>query len=182
MRDNGKAMKGQTTMIVLVFMLILFAGLGLFLFSLAETVSQEDYMDLYVNNLLLSVMRTDTGHDDINCKSVSDIVACSFVMPDWICGDSGMRCRDIANQSLSEYIEAFELISENYRYALQITSQGFVAIDPIEGKPMELVFGDAELIDSKESKRTANYVIQKRLGGSNYNLRATLLISRREAE
>jgi hypothetical protein len=59
-----------------------------------------------------------------------------------------------------------------------VTSQGFVAIDPIEGKPMQLVFGDRELPESREQKRTANYAIQKRLGGSNYNLKATLLISR----
>lgn len=179
---KNKPMLGQTTMILLVFIVLIFIGMGVFLFSLAESVSQEDYMDLYVNNLLLSIMRTSTGEKDVNCKTVSDLVACSFVMPDWICGDSRQRCLEMSRERISEYIEGFEMISKNYRYAFQVTSQGFVAMDPSEGKPMELIFGDEELIGSKEKKRTANYAIQKKLGGSNYNLKVTLIISQKEPE
>jgi len=174
--------KGQTTMMILVFMMLLFVGIGALLFSLAETVSQEDYMDLYVNNLLLSVMRTDTGYDDMNCKKISDLIACSFVMPDWICGDSGIRCKDMVNDKLSDYIGAFETISQNYRYVMKVSSQGFVAIDPIEGTPIELIFGDEELPDLQVTKRTANYAIQKRLGGSNYNLKVSLSIAKKGSE
>jgi len=182
-----KEKKGQTTMIVLVFMLLLFLGMGVFLFSLADTVSQEDYMDIYVNNLLLSVMRTDTGYDDIKCKKISDVVSCALVTPYWICGDSDIRCNDIAEEKLSEYIGAFETISQNYRYALRISTNDYIPV--IDGEFTEyLVFGDNSLADpqtreeKKIEKRTANYAIQKRLSGNNYNLKLTLFIAKKGSE
>ncbi|MBW1838582.1 MAG: hypothetical protein JRI49_01505, partial [Deltaproteobacteria bacterium] len=70
----------------------------------------------------------------------------------------------------------------NYRYVMKVSSQGFVAIDPIEGTPIELIFGDEELPDLQVTKRTANYAIQKRLGGSNYNLKVSLSIAKKESE
>ncbi len=170
---------GQTNMILIVILLLMFIVLALFLLSLARPVSQEDYMKLYVNNLLLSVMRTDTGFSDSNCRLISDATACAFILPDWRCGDSGLTCLELANDSLSDYMGSYELISKNYRYLFVITSEGFISRTGYEqGEGMRLVIGDQSL-ESASSKRTSTYVIQKSLAGSQYNIRVLLKLARK---
>ena len=169
--------KGQTSMILIVLLLIIFAVLAVFLMSMAKTVSQEDYMNLYVNNLLLSVMKTDTGYSDSNCKLISDTVACAFILSDWPCGDSGITCLEFANRSLSDYMGTFELISRNYRYLFVVTSE-FCSLEE-EGCRV-LRFGDPELESYKGGRvKVANYAIQKSMAGSQYNLKVTLKLARR---
>jgi hypothetical protein len=172
--------KAQTNVLIIAILLIIFAALAIFLLSLASNVSQEDYMDSYVNNLLISVMRTDTGYGDSNCKLVSDLSACAFILPDWRCGDSGRTCLDLANSTISDYMDAFELISKNYRYLMIVTSQGFVSrTDMEQGEGMRLVFGDASLEDYKGKKRATSYVIQKSLAGTPYNIKVQLYVARK---
>ncbi len=172
--------KAQTSMVLMVILLIVFAAIAVFLFSLAKTVSQEDYMDTYVNNLMLSVMKTDTGYSDSNCKLMSDATACAFILPDWKCGDSGKGCLELTEERLTDYMDAFETISKNYRYLFVITSQGFITRTDIEqGEGMRLTFGDATLEDYRGKKRVANYAIQKSLAGNQYNLKVQLYIARK---
>ena len=172
--------KAQTSMILIVLLIIIFAALGAILLSLARTVTQEDYMDLYVNNLMLSLMKTDTGYSDANCKLISDSVACAFILPDWRCGGSGMTCLELSNQSLSEYMDAFEIISRNYRYLFTVETRGFIARTGFEqGEGMKLSFGDTSLEGYKGKMRTANYVIQKTLSGNQYNLMVRLYLARK---
>jgi hypothetical protein len=179
-KNLNQARKAQTSIILLVLVVIIFAALVTFLLSFAQTVSQEKYLDLYVNNLMLSIMKTDTGYSDSNCKLMSDATACAFILPDWRCGGSGMTCLELANKSLSEYMDAFELISKNYRYLFTVTTYGFIVRTDIEqGEGMQLRFGDSELEDYKGKKRVANYVIQKTLAGTQYNLRVKLYIARK---
>jgi hypothetical protein len=173
-------MKAQTSMILIVLMLLIFAAVGVFLLSYASTVSQEDYMDLYVNNLMISLMKTDTGYSDSNCKQLSDTVACAFVLPDWRCGTSGMSCLELANSSISEYMDAFELISKNYRYLFTVETHDFIARTGSEqGEGLSLSFGDASLRNYAGKKRTSNLAIQKTLAGSQYNLKLRLFIARK---
>jgi hypothetical protein len=168
--------KAQTSMILIVLLVIIFAALAVFLMSLANTVSQEDYMNLYANNLLLSVMKTDTGYSDSNCKFISDTVACAFILSDWPCGDSGMTCLEFANKSLSDYMDAFELISSNYRYLFVVTSE-FCTLEE-EGCRV-LRFGDPELESYRGGRvKVANYAIQKSMAASQYNLKVTLRLAR----
>lgn len=179
-RSLKQSRKAQTSMILLVLILIIFAVLVVFLLSFAQTVSQEKYLDLYVNNLMLSIMKTDTGFSDSNCKLMSDATACAFILPDWRCGGSGMTCLELANKSLSEYMDAFELISKNYRYLFTVTTHGFIVRTDFEQEEgMELMFGDPELENYQGKKRVANYVIQKTLAGNQYNLKVKLYIARK---
>ena len=165
-------------MILIVILIIIFAGMILFLFTLAETVEQEDYMELYVNNLALSVMKTDTGFSDSKCKLVSDAVACAFVESSWPCGDSGRTCFEIANQTIGDHVSSFETISKNYRYLVTVESVEFCS--RVEGAECRvMMFGDPGLEDFAGKKRTANYAIQKTLAGNNYNLKVRLYIARR---
>ncbi len=172
---TGGHTKAQTSIVLIVLLLIIFAALGIFLLSLARTVSQEDYMDLYANNLMLSIMKTDTGCSDSNCKLVSDTVACAFILSDWPCGDSGRTCLETANTSLSEYMSAFDLISRNYRYLFVVTSE-FCSMTE-EGCRV-LTFGDTGLESYRGKKRVANYAIQKSMAGSQYNIKVRLYLAR----
>ena len=170
--------KAQTSMILIVLLLIIFAALAVFLMSLAKTVSQEDYMDLYVNNLMLSIMRTDTGYSDSKCKLISDTVFCALTSSSWPCGDSGMTCLEFTNESLTEYTEAFGLISRNYRYLFEITTHEYCFMDD-EGCMM-LRFGDESLKSYRGSRvKTANYAIQKSMEGNPFNLKVRLYIARK---
>jgi hypothetical protein len=166
-------------MILLVLILIIFAALVVFLLSFAQTVSQEKYLDLYVNNLMLSIMKTDTGYSDSNCKLMSDATACAFILPDWRCGGSGMTCLELTNKSLSEYMDTFDLISKNYRYLFIVSTYGFIARSGTADEGMELQFGDPELKTFAGKKRVANYVIQKTLAGNQYNLQVKLYVARK---
>jgi hypothetical protein len=172
----NRGCRGQTNMILIVILLIIFAALALFLLSLSRSVSQEDYMNMYVNNLLISIMKTDTGYSDSNCELISDATACALILSDWKCGDSGMTCLELTNKSLTEYISAFEMISKNYRYLLTVEPIGYVRR---EENLRILSFGDESLIDYRGKKRVANYAIQKSMAGSPYNLKARLYIARK---
>jgi hypothetical protein len=170
--------KGQTSMILIVLLLVIFAALAVFLMSMVRTVSQDEYMNLYVNNLMLSIMRADTGYSDSNCKLISDTVFCAFTSSSWPCGDSGMTCLDFANRSLGDYMDTFELISKNYRYLFEITTYEYCFMD--EEGCMMLRFGDESLKDYTGGRiKTANYAIQKSMEGNPLNLKVRLYVARR---
>ena len=84
--------KAQTNMILIILVIVVFGGLVLFLLSFARTVSQDEYMNLYAHNLLVSVLRTDTGYTDIDCKLTSDVIRCGFFSSDYRCGEQGPNC------------------------------------------------------------------------------------------
>jgi hypothetical protein len=175
MKSGTGPRKAQTNMILIVLLLIIFVATALFLLSLARTVSQEDYLDLYVNNLMLSLMKTDTGFSDSNCKLISDATACAFSPTTWPCGE-GLTCLDLANQSISEYMDAFEMISKNYRYLFIVTSD---TCSRVEEGCRAIRFGDESLEDFRGTKKTAKYVIQKRISGTRMNLIVLLYVARK---
>jgi hypothetical protein len=172
--------KAQTNMIMVVLLMVIFAIVVVFLLSVAQQVEQEDYMSLYANNIVLSIMKTDTGYSDSNCKLMSDLTACAFILPDWICGDSGLTCKEMADQRLNLYMESLEGISQNYRYLFVVTTSDFISRNALDqGVNQQLLIGDEELLDSHETKRTSVYAIQKSLGGSSYNIKVTLYLAPR---
>jgi len=166
--------KAQTNMIILVILLLVFIGIVLILFSLSRTVSQEDYMNLYTHNLMLSLMRTDTGYSGSDCKLISDSVFCAFTLGDRVCGNASKTCHEVANQSLAKYMEAFGEISENYRYLLEVTP---VFCSRTEEGCRVLDFGDSDVADL-ERKWVANSAIQKSMAGKPYNIRIRLYVAR----
>lgn len=161
-------------MILIVLLVIIFAGIAVFLFTLARTVSPEEYMNVYVHNLLLSIMRTDTGYTDASCKLVSDLLACAAITPAHLCDGWGLNCLDLANQTVTEYMDRFEAIRKNYRYLLIVGSGGLVPTET--GKPL-LEIGDKALATARVTKITASEVIQR----EGYILEVTMIIARRTA-
>ena len=93
----------------------------------------------------------------------------------WPCGE-GLTCLDLANQSLAEYMDAFELISKNYRYLFTVVSDTCSLAE--EGCRV-IRFGDESLEDYKGTKKTSKYIIQKRISGTRMNLIVRLYIARK---
>ncbi len=172
-------LKGQTTMVFILFVIIIFAGTSIFLLSLAETVSQSEYTNLYVHRLLSSVLKTDTGYTDPACKTVSDLLACSFLSPTHICG-SGQDCFTLAEQEVESHMSRFADIRQGFRYLILVESESFVSLP--EGLPHSVEIGDSSLREEKSEKITANQRIQKVLGETPYMMNARLMVSRRTLE
>jgi hypothetical protein len=167
-------MRGQTNMILVLLVIIIFVGLILILLSLSQSVVDNEYSDLYVNNLLLSLLRTSTGHTD-RCETISDTIACSFLTPSYRCGGSQESCMDLANQTLGRYTG---MINENMRYYFIVKSAdpGWIPLD--ESGPVRLEFGDSEVYNNKRiTKRVASTVIQKVQSGNEYNIEVSAYIT-----
>ncbi len=165
--------KGQTAMIMIVLVMIIFAGIGIFLLTVAQTVSQVEYMNTYVHSLLIAMLKTDTGYLESSCKQVSDLLGCSFFESGWRCAGNGPPCFDLANQTITEYMQAFDEIKPGYRYLFLVEPEGFVALGP-DGKPLKIRIGDASLETARIEKLTADERIQRTEG----NLKVKLIMAR----
>ncbi len=153
--------KGQTTLVMIVIVIIVFSGVILFLLSLAETVSQEEYMNLYAHNMLLSVLRTDTGYLDSSCQTVADTISCAFLEPSRVCEGSGMTCRDLAGSLLEGHASRLEETRKNYLYLFTVEpTGGLVVRDPETGEPMVMEVGTLDP-SAKGDVMTANERIVK---------------------
>ena len=158
--------KGQTTMVLIVLVVIVFGGLVLFLFSLAGGLNRSEYMNIYTHNLLLSVMRTDTGQLNSDCKLVSDAIMSAFAPSGkTMCGASGLSYQVMAESRISEYLGKFDTL-QRYRY-LFLAKSGSSDWVPISsaGNPLEIrIVGnesDINLDTEKKEKLVANERIQK---------------------
>ena len=144
-RKNNEISKGQTTMIFIILIIIIFLGMASFLLSLGRTVSQSEYLNLFAHDLLSSLLKTDTGPTDPSCKTVSDVLACSFLSPTYVCG--GQDCFSLAQQTVNEQVSRFALIKEGFRFLLTVEPEGFVAL-PQGGGPYTVEVGDCLLYTS----------------------------------
>ena len=115
-KRRDKRQKAQTTIVLLVLVVIIFGMLILFLFSFTETLGQEEYMPKHLNNLLISMVRTDTGYTGSNCKLIQDALGCTFLRPTDYCEGSTERCVDVAETRVTYYMDKFETIKESFRY------------------------------------------------------------------
>ena len=169
------SIKAQTTMIFIVVIMVIFVVMGIFLLSLAKTVSQSEYINIYAHNLLSSILRTDTGLTEPSCKTVADLLACSFLTPSFVC-ENGKSCNVLAEEKINGYMTEFSLIKESFSYLLTVEPEGFVAL-PNGGDPYTIMIGDETLEDSKTEKVTANERIQRILGGNPYILNIHLIMA-----
>jgi hypothetical protein len=169
-------MRAQTSMILLVLVIIIFAALAVFLFSLAQTVSQKDYMNMYTSNMLLSIFRTDTGSNDPECKYISDAISCAFFSPHYQCPGAGQTCRELAESMIGHYMDRFAETQQSFRYLFTVTPGGFLARTE-EGEPLTLEFGDPALKNEKVQKWSAGVPIQKVSGMTEYYLNVNLIVS-----
>lgn len=178
---KNKSYKAQTTLILIIFIIMIFAGAALFLLNLATTIKQTDYMNIYVHNLLLSISRTDTGYTDADCKSVSDLLACSYSYPNHRCEGSGPECFELANKTIYTLMKQFEKIRKNYRYLFIVEPIGF-GLQQSENA-LKIKIGDESLDCNpkfedcpKLEKLTASKLIETR-GVRQYMLRVKLILS-----
>lgn len=169
--------KAQSTVVMMVFVILIFLGIILFLLSFANTADRTDYENLYLHNLLLSLMRADTGEDDVNCKLVSDSIACAFTMTsDYICGTQ--TCKEVADEKLTEYMLKFENIRKNYRYLFVVESgSDFITIDEETGQPLKILIGDPALETARIDKLKANYKITRSTAGGQYDIDVQLFVA-----
>ena len=169
-------MKGQSSMIMIVIVLMMFVAIVVFLLQLASTAGNQKYTVMYANNLLLSVMRTDTGHTDSRCKLVSDLVFCAYFTPEWECGTDG-NCLELANKTIKDYMTLFSNQTTSVKYLFSATPT-FVSRDP-EGAPISLDIGDKALKKSRETFKVFSHplVLSKTLGPNQYTLRLQLIIA-----
>jgi hypothetical protein len=168
-------------MILLIIVLAIFVGMIVFLLNLASTVKNEEFTSLYANNLLLSVMRTDTGYTDAKCKLVSDLVFCAYFTPEWVCGDSGNKCLDLANDTIRDYMALFGNETKFVKYLFTVRPE-FAALDP-SGDVISLDFGDASLKRSKESYKIYSHplVVSKTFGNNQYTLKMQLIVAKADS-
>lgn len=179
MRQAGQS----TSMMLLVFVILIIVGVLVFLVSLTDTVStQEGYVNLYTNNLLLATLRTDTGINDTDCQRVSDLLGCAYLTPEKVCRGETRQCVDLANETVAQYLAEFELVRKNYRYLFTIKGVGF-----IPGSPVRLRIGDGALdCDLRDptceriEKIVAREVIHRPSAvGSGYSMDVELTIARK---
>ncbi len=171
------ALRGQTTMVLIFLVLLLFAGTAIFLLTFAKNISQTDYMNFYVHNLLLTLMRSDTGYGDPNCKLVSDALSCAFFSPEYVCsgGAESLSCLELANSTATGYIERFSVVKKSYRYLLIVEPQGFTVLG-LDGEPFKISIGDTGVAAGRQTKYTANEQMRKAMSSGVYNLNAKLII------
>lgn len=169
--------KAQSSMILLVLVIVIFAAVAVFLFSLAETVSPKQYMNMYTSNLLLSILRADTGSNDPECKYVSDLISCAYFQPsNYRCSGSTITCRELAESQIDFYMSKYAETQQSFRYLLTVSPKGFIARDP-EGQAFKLEFGDLTLKEDDVQVWAANQLIQKVSGATEHYLTVNLLIS-----
>ncbi|MBI4020314.1 MAG: hypothetical protein HY367_03195 [Candidatus Aenigmarchaeota archaeon] len=171
--------KGQTTMVLIVLVIIIFAGLALFILSLTNTFSQDEYINLYAHNMLLSVLRADTGYTDANCKLVSDLISCAYFTPSYQCGGSGPQCLDLANSTINSHVRQFDLIRKNFLFLFIVEPEGFRTGTQIKMGDTRLDCDITEPGCPRKPRFVAEEKIQKASGGYPYILNVRLVISRR---
>ena len=178
----SRLLKGQSSMIMIVMVILVFAGVAMFLLNFAQQISQEDYMNLYVHNMWLSVSRSDTGYSSTDCKLVSDALKCAYFLGNPRCGGTGSTCLEVANSTLSYYMEKFSNTKQNLRYFLKFDSyrrnQTTGKLDSHvtltgAGIPLRLKIGD----ESLEKERTRKWVVDENIIMGEYVLKARLFVA-----
>jgi len=178
--NSRRIVRGQSSMLLILIVIMMFIGMAVFLLGIASTVSSNDFTALYVNNLLLSVMRTDTGYTDSKCKLVSDLVFCAYFTPEWECGPGVPNCLELANRTIAGYMTTFGNQTKSMKYLFTVTP-AFIARD-VSGEPISLDIGDGSLKTSKTETMklySQPLVISKTVGSNQYTLKIQLIVSKK---
>jgi hypothetical protein len=157
--------KGQSSIVMMVLVLVVFGGLAVFLLSMAQTVSQEDYMNIYAHNMLISLMRTNTGEGG-ECTLVSDTLSCaSFGM---IC-DSGRDCSIVAGDKVNEFMNYMNDIKTTYDWHIGVYDKNDFLL---------LELGDSQLVGKKTKKWTASETVYDVIGVTHNTFNVRLILAR----
>jgi len=161
-------MKAQSSVIMILFVIMIFAGLALFLLSLARTVGQEDYMNMYTHNLILSLLRADTGEKG-ECKYVSNTITCAAY--GGVCDPpSSFDCDDFANQMVNEYMNIMSEMKPTYEWYIGV----------YDDRDFEIMsFGNPTLPNMKTKKWSASEVIYQSTGLSQNIYTINLILAKK---
>ncbi|MBN1896303.1 MAG: hypothetical protein JW789_01065 [Candidatus Aenigmarchaeota archaeon] len=127
-------MKGQTSMVAILISIVLLVFIMFFLFStaLSETPGEDtkaEYRNLYVTNMLISLLNTDT-----ECGTVGDIVKAFYF--------GGYDCsQDESNKKIGELVNRTLLATGNpdYVWLLETRPENFIS--------SERQWGDSRVTD-----------------------------------
>lgn len=179
-RSHLRSKSGQSSMLLIVIVIMVFVGLAVILLGITSTVGNNDLTSLYVNNMVLSMMRTDTGYTDVKCKLVSDLVFCAYFTPEWKCGPGAPDCLYLANDTITRYMTIFGNQTKSMKYLFTVTP-AFVARDA-SGEPISLDIGYISLKTSKaESIKLYSHplVLSKTVGTNQYTLKIQLVVAKK---
>lgn len=163
--------KSQTSALLIVIVLIIFSAMAVFLLTVSQTQEFEEYNNIYINNLLITVLRTDTGYTDSNCKFVSDLLACAYFSPEYRCDNNGPKCGEEAEIVLNNYMSAFGNIRKNIKYLFVVKPQGFRSDTQIK-------IGDSSL-DCDPTCRFERFAASETIHRGSYILKAVLYMARK---
>lgn len=145
---------------VMVFLLILVIGfMVLFLVSISSVVKNTEYTQLYTTNFLLSILKSDTGFTDPNCKLVSDALYCSFTSSEYLCGSSGKTCGDVAKEAVDTYLDYDTGIAKKSFRHLLIAEPESPWYPVSGGIPIKFEVGDTSIQDLRSKKTVQNEIL-----------------------
>jgi hypothetical protein len=113
---------GQTSMILMVFIILIMMALGVFfLISTIESPPSE-YENLYVHNLLLSVLRKDTGYRN-PCSTISETISSVVMTSGMSCG--GKSNVEVLDEIMKPTIETILAEKPKYDYFIRIQPENY---------------------------------------------------------
>ena len=159
---------GQTSMIMMVIVIIIFMGLGVFLVSTFIQSEPSDYENLYTHNLLISVLRKNTGYKT-PCDTVSSVISCAHLTGRECTSQLNVRksCREVADEIVPGLIET--TIKPSYDYFMVIQPENY---DVAGGT--RITYGNPSVDD-----RVPHYTANEKVLQYDFDLRIELILARK---
>lgn len=161
---EGKGKKGQTSMILIVLIIIIFMAVGIFLVISSIKPQHNDYYNLYAHNLLLSVLRKNTGLGG-QCDTYGSTIACASTTDYKECG--GTTCRNLSHHIVPSLIDTIIDTKPSLEYCLVVEPENWTVtggdrlVYPSEAK--------CDIVQSRDQRWTANEKILQR--GANIDIK-----------
>ena len=155
--------KGQTSMILIVLIVMIFMAIGIFLLISSIKPEYDEYYNLYAHNLLLSVLRRSTGYGGY-CDTISSTIACAYMTSYRQCG--GTNCRNLSAIIVPELVS--EVIKPTFDYCMIVEPENWTVVGGDR-----IIYGPrCDVVMAKPQKWTANEKILQE--GANLNIRMVI--------
>jgi len=142
----GKKISGQTSMILIVLVIVIFIALSIFLLISSIKPTHDDYYNLYAHNLLLSVLRWDTGLGG-DCDTISSTISCAYMTPYTRCGLSD--CRTLAEEVVPQVVGS--IVKTNFDYCIIVEPENKTSYEET------MIYGPrCDVVQAKSTRWTAN--------------------------
>jgi len=165
-------MRAQSGFVMIFLLILILIFVVLFLVTIGSTMKNTEYTQLYSTNLLLSILRSDTGYPDPECKLVSDAIYCTFMNSEHICSGSGLSCKEVAEENVRYYLDYDNGIAKKSYKHLIIAEPDWTAIDG-SGQIIRFAVGDEDLLNPRGKKTAVNEIV----GSGSYILNIRLLVT-----